>query len=70
MVKRSHGALSRKTKKLKGKNRATVSDFVRTFAVGDKVTLSPQAYHIGLPALRYINKSGIVIAQPGTNYFV
>lgn len=70
MVKRSHGMLSRRTKKLAGKSRATVSEFVKTFEIGSKVIISPKAYHIGLPALRYINRYGIVVAKRGSSYVV
>ena len=70
MVKRSHGAMSRRTKRLKGKTRATIPDFIRTFSVGERVVIAPMAYHIGLPALRYTNKSGIITEQRGQSYVV
>ena len=70
MVKRSKGMMSRKTKILKGKTRATVSEFVKSFEIGAKVTITPKAYHIGLPALRYTNKSGKVVEKRGGSYVV
>ncbi|MBS3068249.1 50S ribosomal protein L21e [Candidatus Micrarchaeota archaeon] len=70
MVKRSRGMLSRRTKRLSGKHNATVSDFVRTFEVGAKVTISQRAYNIGLPALRYSNRYGTIIKKLGDSYVV
>lgn len=62
--------LSRKTKKLLGKSRATVSEFVKTFEAGSRVVIAPQAYQIGLPALRYANKYGTVVTKRGESYVV
>ena len=70
MVKRSRGMLSGRTKRLLGKTRATVSQFVRSFPVGAKVVIAPKAYTIGLPALRYSNKNGIITAKRGNSYVV
>jgi len=70
MVKRSKGTLSKKTKKLLGKTRAAVSQFVKNFEIGNRVIITPKAYQQGLPALRYKNKLGIVIEKRGASYVI
>ena len=70
MVKRSRGTLSGKTRKLRGKGRASVSQAVRTFNVGDKVIINPKAMRAGLPHLRYANRHGIVTEKRGSAYMV
>ena len=70
MVKRSKGLMSRKTRKLTGKGRSAISGFVKPFNVGDKVIVSQKAYQLGMPALRYLNKYGRVVAKRGASYVV
>jgi large subunit ribosomal protein L21e len=70
MVKHSKGYLATRTKKLKGKGRLRVSDFVKTFEIGEKVTIDPKCYNHGLPHLRYINRSGQIVEKRGNAYVV
>jgi len=70
MVQRSRGALSGKTRKLRGKGRASVSQLVRTFRKGDMVIITPKAHRAGLPHLRYANRNGIVVEKRGESYVV
>lgn len=70
MVKRSRGMLSRRTRRLSGKIRATVSEFVKTFDIGTKVIITPKAYYMGLPSLRYSNKYGTIVERRGESYVV
>lgn len=70
MVKRSHGLMSRKTRRLTGKTRATVSDFVKVFTIGATVVISQQAYEIGRPDIRYTNKAGKIVSKRGESYVV
>ncbi len=70
MVKRSHGSMSRRTRRLTGKTRATVSDFVKTFEIGSTVVIDQQAYEMGRPDIRYTNKNGRVVAKRGKSYVV
>lgn len=70
MVKASRGAMSRLTRRLKGKGTVTVAEYVRTFKVGDKVVIRPKAKWIGLPHLRYSNRHGIVVEKRGKSYVV
>ncbi len=71
MVKASRGLMARNTRRLTGKNRATVCDFVKVFEVGKQVVISPQAYYqLGIPALRYTNKVGTVLSRKGESYVV
>ena len=69
-MKRSRGFLSRQTKKLKAVETLSVSKRMKTFSVGNKVTLAPVHYFGGLPALRYINKHGTIIEKRGSSYVV
>ncbi|MDO8554104.1 MAG: 50S ribosomal protein L21e [Candidatus Micrarchaeota archaeon] len=70
MVKRSHGALATRTKKLRVKEPVTISKLVKSFEIGNKVIIHPRAYQRGVPALRYINKQGIIIEKRGECYVV
>ncbi|MBI5051402.1 50S ribosomal protein L21e [Candidatus Micrarchaeota archaeon] len=70
MVQRSKGALSKKTRKLKRTIKFTVNDYVRAFAVGQKVTIDVKPYFRGMPNPRYNNKSGIVVEKRGASYVV
>lgn len=70
MVKASKGAMNRRTRKLKGKSTVTVTEYVRTFNVGDKVIISPKAKWIGMPHLRYTGKQGVVTEKRGRGYVV
>lgn len=70
MVKSSKGALSRRTRTLKGKSRITIAQHVKTFKVGEKVVITPKARGGGLPHLRYSNRHGIIIEKRGKSYVV
>ena len=70
MVRRSKGALSTRTKKLRLKEPVTVSKLVKSFSVGNKVIIDPKAYQRGIPALRYINRQGIIIEKRGECYVI
>ena len=70
MVKPSKGALSGRTRKLRGKHRVSVAQSVRTFGIGDKVIISPKAKPKGLPHLRYANRHGTVVERRGKGYVV
>jgi len=70
MVKPSKGALSGRTRKLRGKSRVSVAQAVRTFSIGDKVLINPKATPKGLPHLRYANRHGIVVEKRGKSYLV
>lgn len=70
MVKASRGAFSGRTRKLKGRSRVSVAQFVRTFKVGDRVIIAPKAKWIGLPHLRYSNRHGTVVERRGKSYVV
>lgn len=70
MVKPSKGALSGRTRKLRGKSRVSVAQTVRTFSVGDKVVITPKATPKGQPHLRYANRYGIVVERRGKGYIV
>ncbi len=70
MVKSSRGALSKRTRKLKGKSVATVAQLVRTFSVGDKVIIAPKARSGGLPHLRYSSRHGVIRERRGKSYVV
>ena len=69
-MKRSRGFLSTKTKKLRAVETLTVSKYMKTFDVGNKVTIAPVHYPKGLPALRYINRRGTIIEKRGSSYVV
>ncbi len=69
-MKHSKGYLSTRTKKLKGKGRLRVSEFVKSFNINDSVILSPKSHRTGLPHLRYTNRSGTVIEKRGDSYVV
>ncbi len=70
MVKQSRGTLSGRTRQLCGKGRASVSQIVRTFKVGDRVIINPKAIRAGLPHLRYASRHGIVTEKRGESYIV
>jgi ribosomal protein L21E len=70
MVKPSKGAMSKRTRKLKGKSVASVARLVRTFKVGDKVIITPKARHGGLPHLRYSSRHGVITEKRGKSYVV
>ncbi len=70
MVKRSRGTLSRQTKKLKGKGKATVAQKVRKFEKGQKVVITPKAIIEGMPHPRYNGRYGIIVGQQGKAYIV
>lgn len=70
MVKPSKGALSRRTRKLKGKSVNSVAKLVRTFKVGDKVIIAPRAKSKGLPHLRYASRHGVIREKRGNSYLV
>ncbi|MBI5223948.1 hypothetical protein HY990_06020 [Candidatus Micrarchaeota archaeon] len=70
MVKSSKGALSRRTRTLKGKSIITVAQYVKKFDVGQKVVITPKARGGGLPHLRYSNKHGIIVEKRGQSYVV
>lgn len=69
-MRKSKGYLSTRTKKLAGKGRIRVSAIVKSFKVGDKVIIDPQAYRAGLPHMRYINKQGRIIEKRGQSYVI
>jgi ribosomal protein L21E len=70
MVKRSKGAFNGRTRKLKGKSAVTVAQMVRTFNVGDKVTVNPKARWEGMPHLRYSGRQGTIVEARGKSYVV
>jgi len=70
MVKPSRGAMSGRTRKLKGKSIVSVAKYMTEFNLGDKVVITPRAKNIGLPHLRYANRHGIVMEKRGTSYVV
>ena len=70
MVKASRGAFNRRTRKLKGKSVVSVAQRVRTFGIGDKVTITPKAVHAGLPHLRYSGRQGVILEKRGKSYVV
>jgi len=70
MVRSSRGAMSKRTRKLKGKSVTTVAQLVRTFSVGDKVIIAPKAKFEGLPHLRYSSRHGIIRERRGKSYVV
>ncbi len=70
MVKSSKGALSRRTRTLKGKSSITVAQYVKTFEVGQKIVITPKARGGGLPHLRYSNRHGIIVEKRGSSYVV
>lgn len=69
-MRHSKGYLSTRTKKLEGKGRIRVNEFVKTFAMGDSVVITPKANYRGLPHLRYKNKHGVVVEKRGNAYLV
>ncbi|MBI2079661.1 50S ribosomal protein L21e [Candidatus Micrarchaeota archaeon] len=70
MVKRSKGFLSKKTRKLKRRKKFTVTDFVKSFSLGQKVIISVKPYFSGLPNPRYNNRSGVIVEKRGESYVV
>lgn len=70
MVKRSKGALSKKTRKLKLRKQFTITDFVKKFAIGDRVSIAVKPYFRGMPNPRYNNRPGVITEQRGKSYVV
>ncbi len=70
MVKPSKGALSKKTRRLKGKGRVSVAQQVRTFKVGDKIVITPMAKRGGIPHLRFTSRHGVIVEKRGKSYLV
>jgi large subunit ribosomal protein L21e len=71
MVKRSHGKMSKSTRKLGASARKlTVAGLVKKYNVGDKVALDHQSRYSGMPHPRYRGKSGKVLAKRGHAYEV
>ena len=71
MVKRPRGYLSKASRKLKRERRITVSDHVREFSLGQKVSVDPQPYYkSALPHMRYRGRVGVVIEKRGSCYVV
>jgi ribosomal protein L21E len=70
MVKRSKGFMSKGTKSTKARKKITVNEFVRPFAVGEKVIVSIRQYFRGLPHPRYNGQMGEVILKRGACYVV
>lgn len=69
-MRHSKGYLSTRTKKLNGKGRLRVSEFVKSFELGDEVIIDPKCFRGGLPHLRYLNKYGKIIEKRGESYIV
>lgn len=69
-MKQSRGTLHRKTRRLTKKKRFTVAEMVKTFKIGDKVTIATKPFYKGLPNPRYNNKTGIIVEERGSSYVV
>ena len=70
MVKASRGALSKRSRKLKGKSRVSIARQVKTFNVGDKIVITPKAKRAGLPHLRFSGRNGVIVEKRGKSYVV
>lgn len=70
MARNSQGTMNGKTRKLRGKTKYTINDMLKSFKIGDKVVINPQAYYKSLPPLRFKNKFGVVEEIRGNAYVV
>jgi large subunit ribosomal protein L21e len=71
MAKRSRGTLSSHTRNLSKKKTLTVNDYIKGFAVGDRVTIDQHAMFSGaMPHMRYKGKAGTVLEVRGKSYVV
>ncbi len=72
MVKRPGGELSGSTRKLKRERKLTPADFVREFAIGEKVAIDPKPYYKDgkIPHLRYRGRVGVIKEKRGRSYVV
>ena len=62
--------MSTRTKRMRAKGRLTVTGYMKAFTIGNKVVIAPVHLFSGVPALRYINRSGIVVEKRGASYVV
>ena len=69
MVKRSKGAMSRRTKRTVGSKKVTAAKSVKFFKIGSKVVFTPKANCRGEP-LRYAGRHGQIIGTQGKNGYL
>lgn len=69
-MKRSKGALSRQTQKLKARGQPTPMDFIQSFEVGSSVVIMPRPTGRAIPPLRYSFRHGTVVEKRGESYVV
>jgi large subunit ribosomal protein L21e len=71
MARRSRGTLSSHTRALHKKKTMTVNDYIKGFAVGDKVTIDQHAVFWGaMPHLRYKGRVGTILECRGKAYVI
>ena len=72
MVKRSVGKLSKRSRLLRARVRkkATISQLIREFKIGDKVSVDLNSRYSGMPHPRYRGQCGVVVGRRGNAYVV
>lgn len=72
MVRKSKGPRRRARNKMKTRRRATPSDFLKEFSIGDRVAvkLQPNVKNKGYPYITYHGVSGAVVEKRGRAYVV
>ncbi len=70
MVKRSRGALSTFTRKLKSKGRIGTTGIFKQFREGDRVVINVKPGHPGMPHPRYRGRHGVIVGEQGGSYVV
>lgn len=72
IVRKAKGPRSGSRHKMQTRRRATVSDHLKEFAMGDRVAvkLQPNMYNKGYPYITYHGVSGSVVEKRGRSYVV
>ncbi|MBI5331936.1 MAG: 50S ribosomal protein L21e [Candidatus Aenigmarchaeota archaeon] len=72
MVQKSSGPRKRSRSKMRTKRRATPSDFLKEFHIGDKVCikLQPNLKNKGYPYIKFHGASGEIVKRMGNAYVV
>lgn len=70
MVKRSKGFFSKGTKSTKMRKKLTVNEFVKPFAVGERVVIAIKPYFKGVPHPRYNGSGGEIVKKQGNSYVI
>lgn len=73
-MKRSLGKMSKRSRLLRqriGSRRLGITRLVKSFGIGDRVTIDPKSSHFGgMPHPRYRGKLGTVVAKRGGAFVV